>query len=169
MADAFEHHVWATQQLIDTCLALDAGQLETEVPGTYGSIVATMRHLVGADSWYLADITGDAAHQIDERRMGLPELRTAMDADRASWGTFLSQHPDGDAVITEVDPDDGFERDATIGVRLAQALHHGTDHRSQICTALTSIGVDPPSIDVWAYGVHAGRVQERPPTESAGA
>ena len=24
---------------------------------------------------------------------------------------------------------------------LAQALHHGTDHRSQICTALTSLGI----------------------------
>lgn len=31
----------------------------------------------------------------------------------------------------------------------AQALHHGTDHRSQICTALTTLGVEPLLIDVW--------------------
>ena len=49
-----------------------------------------------------------------------------------------------------------------MGIRLAQALHHGTDHRSQICTALTSLGVEPPSIDVWDYGETTGRVSEIP-------
>jgi uncharacterized damage-inducible protein DinB len=46
-------------------------------------------------------------------------------------------------------------------VRLAQALHHGTDHRSQICSSLTSLGVEPPGIDVWEYGFANGRVVER--------
>ena len=53
---------------------------------------------------------------------------------------------------------------APVGIRLAQALHHGTDHRSQICTALTTLGVEPPGIDVWDYGVEAGRVTETEPT-----
>jgi uncharacterized damage-inducible protein DinB len=43
-------------------------------------------------------------------------------------------------------------------------LHHGTDHRSQICTALTALGVEPPGIDAWAYGLQAGRVVEVLPT-----
>jgi uncharacterized damage-inducible protein DinB len=47
-----------------------------------------------------------------------------------------------------------------MGIRLAQALHHGTDHRSQICTALTTLGVEPPAIDVWDFGVQDGRVTE---------
>jgi uncharacterized damage-inducible protein DinB len=46
----------------------------------------------------------------------------------------------------------------------SQALHHGTDHRSQICTALTSLGVEPPSIDVWTFGVDDGSITERYPT-----
>ena len=50
LADAFDHHVWATLQLIDACLALSDEQLATTVPGTYGSILDTMRHLVGADA-----------------------------------------------------------------------------------------------------------------------
>lgn len=44
-----------------------------------------------------------------------------------------------------------------MGVRLAQVVHHGTDHRSQVCTALTSLGVTPPEIDVWAYAQATGR------------
>jgi len=42
-------------------------------------------------------------------------------------------------------------------------LHHGTDHRSQICTALTTLGLEPPEIDVWDFAWEQGRVQEVPP------
>jgi uncharacterized damage-inducible protein DinB len=59
--------------------------------------------------------------------------------------------------------EDGSETSATMGIRLAQAIHHGTDHRSQICTALTTLGIEPPSIDVWDYGATNGRVVEVPP------
>ncbi len=50
-----------------------------------------------------------------------------------------------------------------MGVRLAQALHHGTDHRSQICTGLTTLGVEPPAIDVWDFAEQDGRLFEVPP------
>jgi uncharacterized damage-inducible protein DinB len=161
--DAFGHHVWATQRLIDACMPLRDEQLETAAPGTYGSIMGTMRHLVGSDSWYLFDITGDRSHRIDEKRMGLAELRAAMGVDGRSWSRLLAQDPDPETIVREVDEADGFQRDAPIGLRLAQALHHGTDHRSQICTALTTIGVAPPSIDVWAFGLQAGRSRDPPP------
>ena len=54
LTDAFEHHAWATRRLLDTCLALTPEQLATTVPGTFGSIVQTMRHLVSADASYLS-------------------------------------------------------------------------------------------------------------------
>jgi uncharacterized damage-inducible protein DinB len=38
-------------------------------------------------------------------------------------------------------------------VRLAQVVHHGTDHRSQIATALTTLGVTPPEMDVWEWAL----------------
>ena len=49
LADAFDHHVWASLRIVDACLALSPEQLETNVPGTYGSILDTARHLVGSD------------------------------------------------------------------------------------------------------------------------
>ena len=158
LEDAFEHHVWATLRLIDTCLTLSPSELERAVPGTYGTILDTQRHLVGSDSWYLFEITGDRARRIEEDLMDLPELRSAMERDGEAWSALLAQDPDPDAVLKDVDENDGYERDAPIGIRLAQALHHGTDHRSQICTTLTSLGVEPPGIDVWNFGVEVGRV-----------
>jgi uncharacterized damage-inducible protein DinB len=162
MRDAFAHHIWATGRVIEACGALEPAQLDTEVPGTYGPILTTLRHLVGSDSWYLFDLTGDPARRIDADRMGLAELRTAIEADGPAWDAFLDGAPDPDAVVREVDEDDGFERDAPVGIRLAQALDHGTDHRSQICTALTSLGIEPPPIDVWDFGESVGRVIDLP-------
>jgi uncharacterized damage-inducible protein DinB len=49
-----------------------------------------------------------------------------------------------------------------LGVILTQILDHGTDHRSQVSTILTSIGVVPPQLDGWAYGRAHGRVVSRP-------
>lgn len=159
--DAFEHHVWAMLRLIDACLAVSPEQLETTVPGTYGSILDTLRHLVGSDSWYLFVITGGRTARIDEDHMDLRELRAAMENDGAAWSQVLTEESDTDR-MTVVHLDDGSEYRAPIGIRLAQALHHGTDHRSQICTALTELGVEPPDIDLWAFGEQNGRVVEVP-------
>jgi uncharacterized damage-inducible protein DinB len=160
--DAFGHHVWATLRLIDACLELPPEQLETAVPGTYGSIIDTMRHTVGADASYLFVTTGGRTPQIDEDQLDLAELRTVMERHGPAWSELVAEGPDPDAVLVR-HRDDGSETSAPIGIRLAQVLHHGTDHRSQICTALTSLGVEPPFIDVWDFGLEDGRVTEVPP------
>ena len=43
-----------------------------------------------------------------------------------------------------------------------RSIHHGTDHRSQVCTALTSLGIEPPAIDAWDYAEQGGRVSVVP-------
>ncbi len=161
--DAFAHHVWATLRLIDACLSLDAEQLATEVPGTYGTILQTVRHLVSADFSYASLTSGRQDPDIDEDQMGLVELRAAMEGSGAAWSMLLDGELDPDAIVVR-HRDDGSDYQAPLGIRLAQALHHGTDHRSQICTALTTLGVEPPDIDAWAYGEAQGRVGEVRPT-----
>jgi uncharacterized damage-inducible protein DinB len=42
--------------------------------------------------------------------------------------------------------------------------HHGNDHRSQICTALTNLGLKPPAIYAWDFGLDDGRVVEITPS-----
>jgi uncharacterized damage-inducible protein DinB len=163
LEDAFAHHMWATLTLIDTCLLLQPQQLATAVPGTYGSILDTTRHLVGADASYLFVISGERTPLIDEDAMDLPELRAEMEGHGATWTQLLAQGLDPDAVLVRR-RDDGSETHAPVSIRLAQVLHHGTDHRSQICTALTTLGVEPPAIDVWDFGLQDNRVVEVPPT-----
>ena len=95
--------------------------------------------------------------------MELPELRATMEGHGPAWSELLAQGLDPDAVV-ERHRDDGSETHAPVSIRLAQALHHGTDHRSQICTALTTLGMEPPLIDVWDFGAETGVVTEIAPT-----
>lgn len=160
--DAFAHHVWATLRLMDVCDTLGPERLETSVPGTYGSILDTMRHLVGADCSYLFVTTRERVPNIDEERMDLAELRAVMERNGQAWSELLAEGVDPSEMLVRR-WEDGSETQAPIGIRLAQALHHGTDHRSQICTALTTLGIEPPLIDVWDFGEQAGSVTEITP------
>jgi len=86
-----------------------------------------------------------------------------MESHGAAWSQLLADDLDPDAILFR-HRDDGSETHAPMSIRLAQALHHGSDHRSQICTVLTTLGVEPPAIDVWDFGLVDGRVVEVPPT-----
>lgn len=161
LADAFDHHNWASLRTIDACLALTPEQLETAVPGTYGSILETVRHLVGADASYLELLGGGRVSSIDEATMDLAQLRAVMAANGPEWAWVLGQGPDPDLIVVRI-RDDGSQSSAPLGIRLAQVVHHGTDHRSQICTALTALGIEPPAIDVWDLASGQGRLAEVP-------
>jgi uncharacterized damage-inducible protein DinB len=84
-----------------------------------------------------------------------------MEANGPFWSALLEEDLDPDTVVIRY-RDDGTESHAPMGIRLAQALHHGTDHRSQICTALTTLGIEPPAIDVWDFADKDGRLAEFP-------
>jgi uncharacterized damage-inducible protein DinB len=157
LQDAFDHHLWATERLIDVCRELTPEQLATPVPGTYGSILDTMRHTVGADAWYLHVTSGGTVARIDEDTMDLDQLHAQLGTHAPAWAGVLQSVVDPDVEVV-AHRDDGSEGHSPLGIRLAQALHHGTDHRSQVCTGLTALGIDPPEIDVWAFGETSGRV-----------
>jgi len=160
LADAFGHHIWASLRVLDACGTLDDAQLATTVPGTYGSIMDTLRHLVDADVFYL-DVLLGRAEPFDRDASDIPMLRAIMEAHDPVWQQLVAAEMDGSTDVVEIE-DNGDESHAPLGVRLAQALHHGTDHRSQVCTALTSLGIEPPSIDVWDFGALDGRVFSKP-------
>lgn len=155
LSDAFAHHVWATERLIDECAALTPDQLKTPVPGTYGSIIDTLRHLVASDGWYLSFFRKGHVAIDEEADTSLAELRSAVTGNGAAWTELLAGETDPDRDVVELD--DGWEVHSPVGLRLAQVVHHGTDHRSQVCTALTSLGLTPPEIDLWAFARASGR------------
>jgi uncharacterized damage-inducible protein DinB len=158
LQETFRHHIWATQTLIDRCAGLRADELDATTPGTMGSIHDTLVHLVAADRRFLGWLGGVAFAQTVQEgdRLTMAEL-----AER-----FVEHRPHWDDVVERAD-----ELDVTIPSRrgrpelphaqnllVAQAIHHGNDHRTHVCTVLSSIGIEPPTLDVWAYWFAMGKV-----------
>jgi uncharacterized damage-inducible protein DinB len=163
LREGFRHHGWATRQLLDHCASVPPELLERRVDGIYGSILDTFRHLVDADASYLLRTSGgELGEQIDDdQRLSLDDVVAVNDRNAAQWETLLARSIDPDVDIAH-DRGNGEVRHATVGVRLAQALHHGSDHRSQISTALTSLGRPAAEFDVWTWGASAGLVRTEP-------
>lgn len=163
LADAFGHHVWATKRVLDACANLTSEQLAAPSPGTYGPIIDTLRHIVQADSYYLSIFTDKRVALLDEdNKLSIGEMKALMDTYSDKYGVLLARDLDPDEDVRS----DGGAFSAKMGIRLAQVVHHGSDHRSQVCTALTGLGLTPPDIDLWAYGDAMGRTRD---IETAGA
>jgi uncharacterized damage-inducible protein DinB len=157
LADAFGHHVWATIRVLDACAGLDEAQLTTTVPGTYGSIIDTLRHIVDGDVFYLNVLRGGEPEPFDKAQSDIPTMHAVMEAHDSAWQDLIAAELDPMTVVVAYE-DGGCETHAPLGIRLAQALYHGTDHRSQVCTAITALGIEPPGIEVWDFAARDGRM-----------
>ena len=165
LSDAFAHHTWSAVRLIDAYRELTDEQLNTPVPGTYGSAIDTLRHVVESDADYLNILLGMPEPWFDLSQASLSDLQTMTELCAEGWSSFLGTNPNPDAMVREVDPDDGYIRDAPIAIRLAEALYHANEHRTQILAILYTLGVPAPRISVWDYGAAEGRLTEVYPPE----
>lgn len=148
------HHGWATLTLLDRCMALSPEQLQLTAPGTFGSIHATLSHLVLADGRYQRRIAGD---EVGPRHQGPPPplatLRAQMERQAARWLELLDRLEELDySHPAEPDSDPPYpaiEHAATL--MLAQAVHHGNEHRTHVMTVLGANGLDDPDLSAWEY------------------
>jgi len=162
LVDAFRHNTWATRELIRVCQGLTEEQLSATTIGMYGSIIDTLRHIVSSDASYLVRLTA-VEPSWDRRAAERPDLDTLAERTEelaARWERFLAEPVDAERVLVIRWPD-GTDYTVPAGVVLAQALHHGSEHRGQICAILTSIGVTPPELGVWEFAQATGRAQPR--------
>lgn len=154
--DLARHNTWATCQLIRFCERLDEAVITTMIPGTYGSILETFRHIIDAELLYLSRITdrwpelpwtpGDSA-SLETLYVRAGMLGAALEAIVAcgggTEGTFRN--------------DAGEPFTAPASIFLAQVLYHSGEHRAQIGTILGTLGQEPPSVSVWEYAFATGR------------
>ncbi|HEX7101239.1 MAG TPA: DinB family protein [Nitrolancea sp.] len=145
----FDYHTWATLQLFDHCASLSPEMLDLTAPGTAGTILATFRHIVVADAMYLSRLTHDYSLRITNGpELSLDELRARFVANSEEWTHVLNN-------LTAYPPDHPRNGDNDLGevrnLLLTQAIHHGNDHRTHICSVLSVNGLGAPEFDAWLY------------------
>ena len=162
LIDLFRHNAWDSRELLNMCEGLSEVDLDATVVGTYGSIIDTFRHYIRSESGYYRRLTGDEPKWLatPDDEPGLAELSRRNDEMERRWMRLLEQPFDAERTHL-MHWHDGTDRDVPAGVILAQAIHHGSDHRSQICTILTTLGVTIPPMGLWDYAEATDRARQR--------
>jgi uncharacterized damage-inducible protein DinB len=144
----FEHNNWANLQIIQACFALSDEQLDAEPQSaTKGNIRSTLFHFVTSQRGYLALLTLPV-----EARPTTPLAFDELQESARMSGEGLVALAKGESSIpqTRLQTRDGFHVEPW--VVMVQIINHATEHREQIKSMLSALGVTPPNIDGWDYG-----------------
>jgi uncharacterized damage-inducible protein DinB len=145
----FEHNNWANIQIIQACSALSNEQLDAEPhSATKGTIRTTLSHLINSEQNYLSQLMRM------EPRFDWPSLPDFAEVRQAASMTgegfiALIRNESSKSLKTKFQKD-GYSIDPW--VVMVQAINHSTEHREQIKSMLSALGITPPRIDGWAYG-----------------
>lgn len=150
LTEMFLHNLWANQQLLRVCQPLTDDQLAAICEGTYGSIHETLLHIVRAEAGYLRTL-GET----------VPECAARLEPDASIEELRECAAEIDEALVTvagRIGPSDTFSSryEGRIyqlpGPRcLVQVINHATEHRAQIATILTQLGIEPPELSGWTY------------------
>jgi uncharacterized damage-inducible protein DinB len=156
LVEAFRYHKWANLYVFDICSKLSDEQLQLTAPGTYGTIANTLLHLVAAEQRYAIRFTGEKPAINEED--GFPGVTKLTELVTHSTDQLIEVAGRSEAPkVVEVDwPEGKFDLDLRVVV--IQALHHGNDHRTHICTILGAHDIPCGDMDVWAYGHATGAI-----------
>lgn len=144
----FEHNNWANLRIIRACANLGDEQFDAEPrSATKGTIRKTLTHLVSSQRSYLSLLTQPVEAREDVRL----EIAELQESARVS-GEGLLELAKGDRIPLEarLRTTDGYFVEPW--VVMLQVINHATEHREQICSMLTALGITPPDLDGWSYG-----------------
>jgi uncharacterized damage-inducible protein DinB len=159
LIELIRYNTWANLQVLAVCGSLSESQLDAPVPGAYGSVRDTFRHMLGAEADYIGRITGAEPKPPFkwEDKPGLAEQSAFAAQTGAAFLDIVQRVPPTQNVHEE---DNGFTMDYLTLHLFMQVINHGIEHRTNITTFLAGQGVQVPEIDNWGYMfAHADRFQ----------
>lgn len=145
----FEHNNWANLRVIEVCSVLRDEQLDAEPQSiTKGSIRATLSHLVASQYSYLRTLTLPLEERLQFPTVEFAQLQES--ASKSGEGLLALVRGDQKRFKNRLQTRDGYFVEPW--VVLLQVINHATEHREQIKSMLSALGVAPPDIDGWDFG-----------------
>ena len=145
----FEHNNWANQRIIQACSSLSDEQLDA-VPQsvTKGTIRLTLVHLVSAQFSYLRTLTLPVEERREALTVDFAELQES--ATKSAEGLLALVKGEQKPFTSPLQTRDGSYVEPW--VLMVQIINHATEHREQINSMLSTLGITPPDLDCWSYG-----------------
>lgn len=150
LVELIRYNNWANAQIITACKELTAEQRVATVPGTYGSIHATLGHMIYAEADYVGRLTGtrpqpsfkwDKPPSIDELAIYATQVAEVLldTIQSIPLNQIVHEEEDGNTV------------DYQARALFIQVINHGIEHRTNITTILSSLSLPAPEVDGWGY------------------
>lgn len=154
-AEFLQYNCWANLHLIDACRDLTPEQLASSVPGVYGNIYDTFKHIVRSEAEYYRKLTGvrlDPPFDWDTHPP-LSEIRSYFERVGRSLVEAAGQTQMTDTLERDwKGPEwESYSLRFKAVAMLIQAVNHGVEHRTNITTILAQQGVQTPQLDGWEY------------------
>ena len=150
LAKIFEHNNWANEKIIQVCYALSDEQLDADPHSvTKGNIRNTLVHLVSSQESYLKTLTLPLEERLHPRTVPFAELEES--ARRSGEALLALANGEEKPFEARLRTRNGHYTEPWVVI--LQIINHATEHREQIKSMLSALGVTPPDIDGWDYGL----------------
>ena len=148
LARLIEHNNWANLQIFAACETLNDEQLDFQ-PKTavHGTIRETLEHFVLSQEDYAAMLikfTHPPEREVAPTFSELREVLVKSGKVLAAWVLDTSS-----GLQSQIHLSDGYRVEPWVFI--VQVINHATEHREQIKSILTGLGIEPPRIDGWMY------------------
>jgi uncharacterized damage-inducible protein DinB len=146
------YNAWANRRLYDACAQLSAADYLAKRPSFFGSIHATLNHLLVGDRVWLSRFENRSCDikRLDEILYDdLAALRAAREAEDARILGFVSPLDDDRLARTlRYRSMAGEPQENPLAWTLAHLFNHQTHHRGQVHGLLSGTPVAPPPLDL---------------------
>jgi uncharacterized damage-inducible protein DinB len=143
--------IWADRQLLAALRGLPTEDLERDTGSSFGSVLGTMAHILGAEQLWLSRLLG-----VPLRR--LPELEDFPSVALLA-ASFEDFWPQLEFYLASLDDDQmartfswtnsrGETHSAPLRQVLLHVVNHSTYHRGQVVSQLRQLGHSAPSTDL---------------------
>jgi uncharacterized damage-inducible protein DinB len=154
------YNAWANRRLYDACAQLSATDYKAARPSFFGSIHATLNHILVADRIWVARFENRSSDlkRLDEILYDdFAALRQAREAEDARiLGLVGALDDDKLAETLRYRNMAGEAQERPLVWTLAHFFNHQTHHRGQVHGLLSGTAVPPPSLDL-IYFLMEGR------------
>lgn len=151
----YDYHRWANRRLFDVTIERgeDVAVRDVGPQFSYPTILRMFGHLYGADWLWLHRWQGTSPTRVPGAEFtSLGGLRQVWDAFEEEQKGFLESLTPADlARVVEYQSTQGKTYRAALGRLLQHVVNHGTHHRSEIATMLTTLGGSPPDTGINTY------------------
>jgi len=151
----FSYNRWANARILAACQGISAEELAAPAAVSFGSLLGTLAHILGAESVWRMRLQQGASPRQMVQSAAFPDLESMANRwneEEAAMQGFVAILKDADMErkvrFTRLN---GSEEEATVWKALVHVVLHGMQFRAEAGVLLSALGRSPGDLDFLVY------------------